>query len=570
MLSSSTTAPSTEDNQLRWQPGHMPHLSYRNAALEDRPDTLIRNPSQHDSANSSPEANLPSPTVSVRPSTAQKPHSRSSNTSSAIRPTTAPGRRTSTARPSAVGHAPTKKRGSLFSGLFVKEPSSIALEHLAQKLMAEHGELSARAIPGVSSATIPRTVPKVNSKWDGRPASRRLKDSRGSEARGTKSSSSGSSGRSRSADPSERDYASSRGNRPEPWQFSSTSSVNRESSASQFSAPQTSASVDTFTSSRKGSMSANAPGKMPRPHSARSQSLRSPSGSSLPQITSFFPDQIPDSPALPPKPRIDDNAHAILPIRSKPADLSKSRSQISITLESLTGASLDNMSSHSATFSEASPATPLSTYTPIRNVDNALSEEDDRILTSFVQPKPEEVVLLSSGKNVLGPPAATKRKVTPSAKAFLAGEARPLEIPDGNTQDPQNRHQHQALAGSSSPVLSNVARVQQDLEKRPDSSRARLGLRASMLVDADAAPVLSNVARVQQDLEKRPDSSRARLGLRASMLMEADTLPWQSQENIPDGSTASHRATVRSLKIPTSPKPKPKGFGIFGRDKAEK
>jgi hypothetical protein len=187
-----------------------------------------------------------------------------------------------------------------------------------------------------------------------------------------------------------------------------------------------------------------------------------------------------------------------------------------------------------------------------------------------LQPKPEEVLLLSSGKNVLGPPAGAKRKASPSAKAFLAGEARPLEIPDDDPEHPQSGHLREGLAASASPTRSNLARLHQNLEKRPDSSRERLGLRASMPVDTDSSPVLSSVARVQQDLEKRPDSSRARLGLRASMIVNGDTLPWGPQENIMDGRTSARDVTSSSPKIPTSPKSKPKGFGIFGKDKAER
>jgi hypothetical protein len=522
MLSISTAAPSMGDEQPRCQPAYMPRLSYRNSLPADESAILRPSSSRHDAPNSS-GTDLQTPTVSAPPSTAKTPQPRSSNTSSAKRPTTAAGTRTSSAAGnSTIAPAPTKKRRSLFSGLFVKEPSSIALEQLAQKLIAEHGELSARAIPGVSSATMPKTVPKVNSKWDGKPVVTRLKDSRGSEGRDTKSTSSGSSVRSRSAELSERDYASSCGNHREQWHFSSSSSVSRESEAGQYSAPQTPASTNTFHSSTKGSLSATALGKMPRPHSTRSQSLRSPSGSSLPQITAFFPDhQIPDPPTLPSKFRTDENAHTTLPIRSKPAGLSRSRAGISITPEPLTEASSDNISSHSTTSSKASPATPLSTYTPIRNVDNAPSEEHDGILASFAQPKPEDVVLLSSGRNVLGPPAGAKRKVRPSTKPFLAGEARPLEIPDDGAQDPQNAHQQGGIAESASSVLSHIARVQQDLEKRPDSSRVRLGLRASMLVNKDI-------------------------------------LPWQSQENVIDGSTVAPESTVSSAKKPTSPRFKPK------------
>jgi hypothetical protein len=171
---------------------------------------------------------------------------------------------------------------------------------------------------------------------------------------------------------------------------------------------------------------------------------------------------------------------------------------------------------------------------------------------------------------VLGPPASAKRKASPSTKAFLAGEARPLEIPDDNPGHPQSGHLREDLAASASPKRSSLAWLHQNLEKRPDSSRERLGLRASMLVDTDSPLVLSSVSRVQQDLEKRPDSSRARLGLRASMIVNGDTLPWRSEENTMDGHTSARDVTSSSPKILTSPKFKPKGFGFFGKDKAER
>ena len=168
---------------------------------------------------------------------------------------------------------------------------------------------------------------------------------------------------------------------------------------------------------------------------------------------------------------------------------------------------------------------------------------------------------------MLGLPVVAKRKASPSTKAFLAGEARPLEIPDDDPEHSQSGHPREGPAAS---IRSKLTRLHQNLEKRPDSSRERLGLRASMFVDTDSATVLSSVARVQQDLEKRPDSSRARLGLRASMVVNGDTLPWQSQENIMDGHTSARDVTSSSPKIPTSPKSKPKGFGIFGKDRAER
>lgn len=66
---------------------------------------------------------------------------------------------------------PTKKRSSFFTGMFgVKEPSAQALiDYQKQLLKQGNGRISAVGLPGVSSAKLPPTVPKTNSKWDGVP-----------------------------------------------------------------------------------------------------------------------------------------------------------------------------------------------------------------------------------------------------------------------------------------------------------------------------------------------------------------------------------------------------------------
>lgn len=65
----------------------------------------------------------------------------------------------------------TKKRSSYFTGIFsAKEPSARALiEYQKQLLKQGNGRVSAVGLPGVSSAKLPPTVPKTNSKWDGIP-----------------------------------------------------------------------------------------------------------------------------------------------------------------------------------------------------------------------------------------------------------------------------------------------------------------------------------------------------------------------------------------------------------------
>ena len=67
------------------------------------------------------------------------------------------------------------KKKSFFSSLFAKEPSAQALadfeKHLKTQGTLKNGRITAVGMPGISSAKLPSTVPKVNSKWDGVPLS---------------------------------------------------------------------------------------------------------------------------------------------------------------------------------------------------------------------------------------------------------------------------------------------------------------------------------------------------------------------------------------------------------------
>ena len=72
----------------------------------------------------------------------------------------------------------TKKKGSsLLSFFSVKEPSAQAFEdyqkQMRKKAQTSNNRALVAGLPGVSSAKLPETVPKVNSKWDGVPESQR-------------------------------------------------------------------------------------------------------------------------------------------------------------------------------------------------------------------------------------------------------------------------------------------------------------------------------------------------------------------------------------------------------------
>ena len=74
-----------------------------------------------------------------------------------------------------------KKKCSIFSGVFsTHEPSIAAFAQMEEQLRKQKaanpsGRLNPVGMPGVSSAKLPDTVPRVNSKWDGLPAGAREK-----------------------------------------------------------------------------------------------------------------------------------------------------------------------------------------------------------------------------------------------------------------------------------------------------------------------------------------------------------------------------------------------------------
>ena len=78
---------------------------------------------------------------------------------------------TSSLTPRTPNNASKQKKKGFLSGLFdVKEPSAQALiDYQKQLLKQTNGRITAVGLPSVSSAKLPPTVPKTNSKWDGVP-----------------------------------------------------------------------------------------------------------------------------------------------------------------------------------------------------------------------------------------------------------------------------------------------------------------------------------------------------------------------------------------------------------------
>ena len=121
--------------------------------------------------------------------------------------------------------------------------------------------------------------------------------------------------------------------------------------------------------------------------------------------------------------------------------------------------------------------------------DGSLNE-----ISSATASKLERISLSSPPENVASPPMTKPRKSSrPTYDAFLAGEAKELQLPDDEDRESSDLalrgwNNSRSRLNEKSLAHHNSSRLVPDIEKRPDSSRARLGLRASMLVRTEAAP----------------------------------------------------------------------------------
>ena len=140
-------------------PNRCPRLSYRTKSghLEsvNTMSTSTSNPASPQQSDFCPSPRFPPSLISD-----------TSSSSSSMDPTMS-----TTSLPPRPQANVSKKRSGFLSGLFgAKEPSAQALAEYQKQLMKQgNGRVTAVGLPGVSSAKLPPTVPKTNSKWDGVP-----------------------------------------------------------------------------------------------------------------------------------------------------------------------------------------------------------------------------------------------------------------------------------------------------------------------------------------------------------------------------------------------------------------
>lgn len=423
--------------------------------------------------------------------------------------------------------APQKKKPSLFGGLFqVREPTQAALNQVAAQMIAQHGSISPTKVPNVRLEKMPEHVPKVNSKWDGVPDVVKQREKREKEAAKARkkdlfSANASRSGSSATGDDSRR-RLNSRNSSSTTGSFNSRGrsvGSNSNSGRARFYAQSVNSSGDLASQHR---------GDRPKPHSAHGHS-HSASASSLPESVA---DTIPEVPQYLREAIV---ASGSMTESSVPKGLDENTRRPLVTIKP--------------------PSDPLT----MRKVEQAPSIEDVPIYSTSPLPSPQDIIPAtpsdihpsnecifktrhltaeqsSSLSTAPGIPAATaipkKRPQPIMPPGFLAGEAQELVLPNDR----------------GGPIST-------DLPLRSWESGRMTATTSSL-----------SHARVQQDLEKRPDSSRARLGLRASILLRDDENPWELLEQ--------QAPSLPSPRTPTSPRlvPSPrtkfsKGFGLFSKEK---
>lgn len=456
-------------------PNRLPKLSYRSKTCDTQSISSASTGFTNSTASTTPTSPLhsnfcPSPrsppsemslSTSPRPSS-YNPSSLSSKTSSNL----------------------LKKRSNFFSGLFgVKEPSALALQDYQRQLMKQGGgRVTAVGMPGVSSAKLPATVPKVNSKWNGVPQTSKEKEK---QYDATRQSMSGLS----------RQLATS-GSGGSEYRATSTadSSRKRLSRGTLGGASMQSVSSNNLAglygwengSYHSGSSAIDFAAEHRPTTSCTTSSQSAPP---LQQGSSLFPHDLPQPSAIP----------------FPPTELSPPSRFGSPNLPALSNSPM-------LTPYESSPATP-DAPSPFIGLTlpkpEAITEENNETTLLEAAGSAEEVIVKSAGVNILGPPAAAKRKPKPV----------PL----------QPRDQRPKTSGAEFQITRREAPVQKDTPSPcpPLASYFPKTMSASSSDSPAKAPA-------------RYNSTRERLGLGATLKNQL-AAPWQSPDQASDSSAEGER-----------------------------
>lgn len=409
----------------------VPKLKYRqssyNAASPDNASLLSSNPSVPTLSTADGQyESLPSPLY---------PPSFSSRDSSSRRTSVAP---SSPATP----RTPDKKAKGFFSSLFAtKEPSALALAAYERQLKTQgtlkNGRITAVGMPGVSSAKLPPTVPKVNSKWDGTPLT--AKEIEKKEKLATQA-------------------------RPKLFARGSTSEHS-------FSSSNSSLRTSTKRPSSKGTLSAASV------YSTHSDGNRN-------QLADLYGWEIQDyggSDGASSRPSTKGISVRSMPTYHEPSEppkIPKAYMDPPPRPDSLSPNPPAHSHSPSLTPSSESPATPIE-VSPILTVSSPDSEKTLRdspamhgnIRTTTIEAPPalNEVIINSSGVNILPPPVTAKRKpksvASPDSLALT-----PLADPHSRTPSTSLKQEPKSILKKDSISSFTNSSVQRSVAEPPKTA----------------------------------------------------------------------------------------------------
>lgn len=374
---------------------------------------------------------------------------------------------------------PPKKRPGFLSGLFsAKEPSAQAFAEYEKRLLKQGSGRANTLVAGVSSAKLPPTVPRVNSKWDGVPDSLKEREklkqdvTQSTSGRGRRPSSTRTAGTdSRSL---------SRGTLGGMSTHNSSSGSNKLADLYgwEVNCPVSSSSsavLDFATEHRPTTA------RLQTSHSAPAPLERRPPLDRNSLFPPHVPSQYPTCPQL-------QSEQSSLGIHGSSDVPSYSNSPALTPFESL-------------------PVTP-NAFTPTMNLESPRSEngEPDDLKTTILEAPASfnKVVVRSAGVNILGPPATAKWR----AKASPCGLM----------------HDHPKTPGSDIP-LNSVLKTQSAKTTPPP---VRTG---SYFPHTGPAPPAASV---------RPDPARDRPGLGMSVTNHA-VAPWSLPNDDAEAETRRER-----------------------------
>ncbi len=423
-------------------PRRLPKLSYRNK----QSDADSINTVSTDASRMTASTNLTSPVQSTFCPSPREPPAELLVTSpfQPLSPTSS----TTASKPL---KNPAKKRPSFFASLFsAKEPSAQAFAEYEKRLMKQGpGRTSTGVLPGVSSAKLPPTVPKVNSKWDGVPETLREREKQKQEFRQSMTGHSRGLSTTRSAGSDSRPL-------PTPLSQKRVSRGTLGGVSTHSSSRSTNRLADLYgweVNLNNGSSSSSAVVDFAaehRPTTARLQTSHSaPAPLERPpplEKTFLFPPRIP------------------------PYRPTSSRRNLEQSPPSMPGSPDVPTLSHSPALTPAFDSSPVTPGAPPKvNPEfpqSKTSEPDDIRTTVLDAPSSvDEVIIKSAGLNILGPPATAKRRAKvspgqPSDRPKTSGLDMPLTsiLKKEPAKDPSSYFPSSGQALPIAPVRRNSAR----------------------------------------------------------------------------------------------------------------